>query len=297
MTSLYRALAMLEGPYVPKLNGRAPYWRPPVAKIDRVHTPAGSWAAEVEAGTPLVDLDTNGAYLAAASSADFAHGGLAHTGPLQQSEGNPGYYLIDAHPWQLSPHIVSPLGPTELPDQVWVAEPILTLLQQLAGDGYWPQVTIHDSWTCHQSVRFRKWTDRISADRRAYLEALDADGTDEFAADMYESVKLGYSQAVQLMRGPAEGDPVKSAVRRPDWYDTIHAQHWASRWRKAWNCHLAGHPAVYIGAVDELTFTVDSFNHLMMSAKPPFRMDGTGIRLGAFKVKATRTAEAEEVTA
>jgi len=292
----YRALAMLENEYAPLLRRRSPYWRPRPAPVSReCHVPATNWthpAWHEGLELDLTFLDANGAFVSAASSATFAHGALEHTGAMNGIPKMPGYYRIDSHGWS-DDRIVSPLGSvSDLPAKIWVAHPTLELLGQLAESGYWPEVMVHDSWTCPDSVRLREWATAVNNDRAAAIRDVDVAyrlGTEAEQAEAdewYEAVKTGYSMAVQLMRGPADGGAVKSAVKRPDWYDTIHAQHAATTWRKVWRCILAGYVPVMMGSVDEVVWLTEDFVSLTtFQPAPLLKMDQTGIQLGAFKVK------------
>jgi hypothetical protein len=284
---------MLENEHVPLLRRRAPYWRPrPAACFRDVHTPAWSWTHPEAAGASELPfdvcvLDRNGAFISAASSASFAHGGLEHTGALPAMAG-PGYYRIDFHPWQ-DDRIVSPLGDTDLSGKVWVAHPTLELLEQLERAGFWPEIRIHDSWTCPDSVRFREWATAVNNVRAEALRTVDAAERCGAARELeqaqawYTAVKNGYSMAVQLMLGPAEGGTVKSAVKRPDWYHTIHAQHAATTWRYVWKAVQADFEPVMMGSVDEVAYPSEAVAQLQ--ERGLIKVDPSGIQLGAFKVK------------
>lgn len=282
---------MLENECVPLLRRRAPYWRPrPAACFRDVHTPGWSWMHPAATGATelpfdVTILDRNGAFISAASSANFAHGGLEHTGALPGMAG-PGYYRIDWHPWQ-DDRIVSPLGDRDLSGKIWVAHPTLEQLLQLEKTGYWPEIQIHDSWTCPDSVRFREWATAVNNVRAEALRAVeDARRTGvglKPAEEWYTAVKNGYSMAVQLMLGPAEGGTVKSAVKRPDWYHTIHAQHAATTWRYVWKTVLADFEPVMMGSVDEVAYPSTAVAELQ--ERSLLKIDPSGIMLGAFKVK------------
>ena len=288
----YRALAMLEHEYAPTVHRRTPYWRPrPPACWRDVHLPAWNWVHpdyDTSLQMDMTVVDAIGAFVAAASSATFAHGELVHRGALADYDKRPGYYRIDAHGWS-DPRIPSPLGSADLPAKVWVAHPTMELLTQLSEAGYWPAIHIHDAWTADVSCRMREWATRIRNDRAEALRlvaaarACGAEREVEMAEATYEAIKTGYSMAVQLMRGPAEGGKVKSAVRRPDWHDTIHAQHAASTWRKVWKCVVAGYVPVMMGSVDEVVWDTVDLRSLVDAGL--FPVDESGIQLGAFKVK------------
>lgn len=297
-TPVYRALHMLENEYVPLLRRRAPYWRPRQAPCWRdVHLPDWSWthpAYTPDLGFALAVLDRNAAFVSAMSSGTFAHGELEHTGAMPYGTKTPGYYKIDYHPWQ-DDRIVSPLGTQETTAKIWVAHPTLELLTQLCDAGYWPDVRIHDSWTCASRVRFREWATAVNNDRVAALRDVQADddhdpelspGSAECscsACPRYKAVKDGYSMAVQLMLGPAEGGKVKSGVKRPDWYHTIHAQHAATTWRYVWKALQAGYEPVMMGSTDEVVYPADAVPELQTQGL--LKVDDSGIGLGTFKVK------------
>lgn len=280
----YRALDMLTGPCAPKVKGRVPFWRPVTPKaIAEVRLPQWSWEVPqtLRPWDPAdtITLDVNAAYLAACSSAVFAHGQLVHDGPADLSA--PGAYLIDAHHWN-EPGIVSPLGTRPLrSDRVWVMQPTAKLLAGIPD--YWPGVTVYDAWTCPVSCRLRKWTEAVQADRIPARRATVA-GVPGAAAE-YKRIKDGYSAAVEMMAGPAADAKAKAEIRRPDWYATVHAQHAASTWRKAFTAWLTGHGPVRMGAVDELEFLTSDIEAIMQLPRPPFRFDPTGESLGALGVK------------
>jgi hypothetical protein len=297
----YRALDMLmddKGPLCPLLYGGKPFWKPAAPPIvDQVRIPDWGWEYPVplDAGTQLVSLDVSAAFLSAASSAQFAHGGLVDTGT--RGEG-PGYYLVDAHHWN-DHRIVSPLGNTPMEGaRVWVKYPTLHLLRGLAALEHapWPDVIVYGSWTCPKRVdnlgrergttfRMRKWVEAIQKDRAAVMADIADDPCDEAARKRYDMIKDGYSIAIEMMAGAKEGKKIKANIRRPDWTHTIRAQHAASHWRRCYGAVLAGHGPISMGATDEVAFTMDDFNALMKRASPVFRFDPTGVGLGTLKIK------------
>lgn len=278
----YKALDMLTDHYAPQNGRRDPFWRPAMPAIYKtVHVPAFAWVSmeEIAPTVRLVDLDVNAAYLSAAAGVSLAHGKLERHG---HKGGAPGYYLIDSHHW-VDERIVSPLGSARLDDRMWVTEPTITHLQEMETAGYWPEITVHDSYTCGEQMRLRKWTDAIKEDRRKALQSLALNSDDAAAGELYELIKLGYSQAIQTMYGPADGEEAKSKIRRPDWAQSIRAAHAANTWRKMWRATLAGHGPISMDAVDRIGFTVAGLNELMDRSHKPFRLDQTGITLGSFK--------------
>lgn len=293
----YRALDMLLDEHAPLLRRRSPYWAPQPAKCWRdVHTPAWSWdhPSLEEAGGPdaldLTYIDAVASYVSASSSASYAHGALEHTGAVHGEGRHPGYYLIDNHIWQ-DQRIVSPLGMAELGDRVWIAYPTLEILQRLARDGFWPEVRIHDSWTCTDTCRFRSWATAVNNARiealRDHQDALISGTETEQAEtwDWYENgVKHGYAQAFQMMLGPGEKG-AKSKLRRPDWYHTTLAQASANTWRATWKCVVAGYQPVRMGSVDEVAWYTPDFRIIAAPPNALLKMDNSGYQLGHFKVK------------
>lgn len=302
---VFKALSMLENECVPLLRRRAPYWRPRPAPCFRdCHTPDWNWThPEYTPDMPmeLAVLDRNGAFVSAASSASFAHGELEHTGAMPYGTKLPGYYRIDWHWWQ-DDRIGSPLGTAEpfvvasASNKVWVAYPTLELLRQLCDDGYWPDLRIHDSWTCTSSVRFREWATAVNNARIGALRDVHADPDHDptqfspghvdcpcSSCPWYKAVKDGYAMAVQLMLGPMEGGKVKSGVKRPDWYHTIHAQHAATTWRYVWKALQAGYEPVSMGGTDEVVYPSTAIPEL--EAGGHVKIDHSGEALGTFKIK------------
>jgi hypothetical protein len=308
----FRVLDLLEkGAYAPKIRKLPPLWCPEfrgdLANVVRTAV-APTWSEwsgvlTLPFGTPMVSLDVSGAYIAAASSAWFAHGQLEHTGPGQarwrhpSGDPMPGYYLIDRHYWGYSGDLASPLGHAALRRdtatamrRIWVTAPTLVLLEQLVELGHWPDATVYDSWTGANRCRLngdRKrpgWTD-IIRDYRAHFIA-----TGDTAAG--EALKFGYSQAIEMLNTPPDprGTPreergKKNVAYRPDWYAAIHAQHHATLWRKMWHCVLAGSGPLSTGGVDEVVFTDLQLVKWLRHPKAPFSVDPSGTRLGTLKVK------------
>lgn len=280
--------------HAPRTSRRpTPYWAPKAPTCWRqVKEPTWHWV------TPLRDLledrtvlDCNGAFLAPLSGTQMARDALEHTGAVSMAEARqvlPGYYLINSAAWGLDKRIVSPLGQASLPAQFWAAAPTVQLLLELSEDGFWPGVTVYDSWTCAATFRMSKWAAWLKSVR---LLAMSND--DEYVRQNPDapreaalSVKRGYAKAFQLMVQEAEpGKPRKSKVFRPDWYHAVRTQHRANMWRKAWKCVNAGVPVTYMGNVDEIELPTDMVEQIIDMTMPPIRIDLTGRDLGAFKIK------------
>lgn len=286
-----------------RIGHQEPYWTPqiPAKLMDvmrQVHVPVVGWAGtdgrEVLEGTPVTPIDFNGAYVAAASSAEFAHSLLEPTGPHNPETMPilPGYYLVDAHPWQLDAP-GSPLGGGRIPaGPVWVTHVTYKLLRDLtfgcswAAAGHWPDIKAYDSWTSPTAWRMNDWTNAIRDARAEILRTGDEEA--------YRALKLGYSQAVQMWITPPDPRGTAAAERkkhnkayRPDWYHTLHAQHHFNMWYRAYRATMAGCPPLRMGgrgmAVDGMLFTTDDLGALLVMEKSPIRLDETKATLGTFK--------------
>lgn len=285
-----RALDMLTDDYPPLLRGRPPYWRPPVPTTPAKACLVPSWrwthpdATDADAGD-LVDLDVNGAWLSPVSGTELAHGPLQHTGERPFDHRLPGYWLIDRWDCWTDDRIVSPLGNQGRRHNTatWVTTPTLALLGELQLTHHWPwDVEVLDSWTSPDRCRLATWGQAMGQMRAEALADRDQDPA------YYEAVKLGYTQAIQMMLGPKDGEPRKSKVIRPDWYHTLRASFAARTWRKAWNMLNAGVTIARMAAVDEVSIwaeDLDLFEYTVQAPKAGFALDNTGAALGAFKVK------------
>lgn len=286
----------------PVVGHHAPYWTPPMpAPLRDVQRkaviPTVSWrgvARDLPEGTPMTDVDGNGAYLSAASSASFAHGPLENTGPHDPEQHRilPGWYLVDVHHWNMGAP-GSPLGAARIRDnRVWVSHITYDLLSKLtfgcswSPGGHWPALHAYDSWTSKTSCRFTTWTNAIRDLRAQLIETGDGDA--------YEALKLGYSQAVEMWatepdpKGTPAADCKKhNRAYRPDWFATVRSQHQFNMWRRAYQASLAGHGPVQIGgtgiATDGMAFVTSDLNAMLVVPKSPIRLDETGVQLGTFK--------------
>lgn len=275
-----RLLALLEGDCLPTLRGRSLLKRGPElpgALLRAVRVPtwnwryrAADWRDRWDAETVL--LDANAAYLSSAASCRVSLNGLTHTGPLTEYNRYPGYYQLGVDPgaWQ-DMRLMSPLGQAVHRDMVWLAEPTVTLLSELARVGDWPEFEIHDSWTDTAKVPLTRWTDELRDMRAVLIESGDRAG--------YDAFKIAYSQAIQMLRGDD-----KTIMRRADMNDAVRAQHNANIWRKAWNCVKAGHGPLASGRVDALTFRKDDVMALSSLMPPPIRLDQQDLTFGTFKI-------------
>lgn len=261
--------------------------------LNNVHVPTLAWSREVPDGLACTDIDANAAYMSAASSGTFAHGQLEHTGPWPDDEFiHPGLYLVDVHPWQFEAP-GSPLGAAHITrPQVWVTHHTYRLLRDLtfgtgwAPGGHWPDATAYDSWTCRNPMRLTKWTNAIRDIRGHMIDMGDDEG--------YASLKLGYSQAVQMWATPPDPKGTEPKARkkhtrayRPDWYAALRSQHAFNLWRRAYIATLAGHPPLALGgrghAVDGMAFRTSDLTAALAMPKSPIQLDPSGRQFGTFR--------------
>lgn len=291
-TRQLRFLTDLEKIHVPRrrVDGRMrpPYWRPQLPDIiDLVHVVSSwSWYRTGFTGRVAV-LDRSGAWIAAASSVDVAHGTLDHAGEGRY-RGNPGLYLVDWHPWTETgmPH---PLGrqPRRDDETAWITAPRAKLLKDLADAGRWPSDGYLDSYV-GDPVRLREWAAHVQAHR---IDAIRRHGRD---SDQYDAVKVAFSQAVSLMQGtrdPGHARTWKAGCQRTDWALHIEDQAATTLWRIADECRrlAPGLGPVAMRNVDELLVPVDALATLTEAqppaTRPAVRLDPRGIDLGTFKIK------------
>jgi hypothetical protein len=264
------------------------------------HFPAYTWEREgFEHVTDRVLIDHNGSFMAPLSGTWFAHGGLVRTGAHADTRSPaPGYHLIDVHRWS-DPRMPSPLGGitgdvvkgartverarggVSVVRRAWVAAPTVELLHTLAEAGHWPDVTVYDSWTPQDGfkTRFEAWAKLLKKARE------DAIATGDPAAKAAaKDGPGGYVRVFQMFIRNAD-DP-KSIVNRPDWNHTIRAQHAANLWRKLWQLvNETGIPVLRIRRTDEVFLSREGYEQLLDTPDAPVKLDLTGIKLGAFKLK------------
>lgn len=294
----FPALSRLERVTPPLRFGREPLWRLPLlSAIDKPLIPAWNWHAphDFPAGTRTVTLDANGAYLGAIGQVSISASQLTHTGPIDYypapRDVAPGYYLITVPHWAFSGTIVSPLGNTGQPEKrskVWVAQPTLSLLLELAEEGHIGAFDILDSWSSMTRTSFRAWYESMRAVRTQVLDQRDAShptGTIPpkcacLPCKRYVAFKEGYSMALSMI---ATGK--QSKTFRPDWSHAVYATHSANMWRKAWKYTGTNHHLVSMGNVDAMTILADDLQPAMAHHTPPFRFDQSGRAIGAMKEK------------
>jgi len=295
-----RVLARLEGdgkqsgPFAPQRKGehRYPFWlaRMPEAAAEVRISDGWTWERPGYDG-PVAVLDRGGAWVAAVSSVNVAHGQLAHTGPVDTETGavRPGYYLTTYYPWPEAglPH---PLGNLGKPgDQVLVTAPDMALLRDLHRAGRWPDATASDSWT-GDPARLSDWAHFVAELRRYAIERHGR------GSDAYAAVKTGFGMATSLILGKWDDQGRKvweCKCRRVDWVHHVKRQSAVTLWRAADDCLAT--TGAELGPVglrnnDELVIPAGALEAVTTAAvpgktRPAVRIDPAGITLGTFKVK------------
>lgn len=293
-----RLLAALEdGPFAPLrlIEGgdkrSLPFWQPPLPGISFGMPIVTGYAWERPYTGPATVLDRSGAWVAAASSVQVAHGALEHTGPLAEFGGRPGYYQVAVYPWHESAVMPSPLGNLK-GETTWITAPTAALLRDLVNQGRWPDVAILDSYT-GDPCRLTDWTKHVNALR---AHAITTYGRQ---SPQYQAVKEAFGMAMSLMLGRFEGGrwvwPCKA--RRRDITHHVQSQGSATLWRWGDDCRQVTPdlPPVALRNIDELVVPTEALDVLTHTPRPggrkPLELDELGIKLGTFKVKCTEQWE------
>lgn len=282
-----RLLAALEGPFAPLRGGRTPYQRPEMPGMWTLAHIIGGYHWERPYSGPVAVLDRSGAWPTAASSVMVAHGKLERAGEAEFT-GRPGYYLIQRHQWRHEDVMPDPLAGVE-GDTVWVPAPTVALLVDLVDRGWWPDVTILDSYT-GDGVRIHEWA--------TFVNTLRATAIREYGRNsaQYKAVKNSFGMSVGLMLGRLADDSMvrrewQCALRRPDWAHAIKAQASATLWRRADDCRMVGVQPVMMRNIDELLIPASGLEIVTSipqgKTRAPVLIDQDGIKLGSFKVKET----------
>lgn len=296
-----RILAALEGPrgsngpFAPQRGRRGPWWQPDMPGMLESVQVMNGWDWEREGYTgPAVVLDRNGSWPTAVSSVSVAHGGLDHTGPLEDITGKPrpGYYRVTVYPWHET-GMPSPLGNETPGTEVWVTATRMHLLLDLAGAGRWPDGSALDSYT-GDPARLSDWAHLVGELRRY---ALEVHGRESGA---YDAVKEAFGQSMGLLHGSWEDEGAmrrrkwSCKARRIDWAHGIKDQASATLWRTA---DAVRQLAPDLGPlslrnVDELVIPAAALEVVTADTdgrRPAVRIDALGTTFGTWKVKDTES--------
>jgi hypothetical protein len=269
-----------------------PFWQPPLPGITFATSIVTGYSWERPYAGSATVLDRSGAWVAAASSVQIAHGALEHTGPLAEFGGRPGYYQVAVYPWYESAVMPSPLGHVKH-ETAWIPAPTAALLRELVNQGRWPDVAVLDSYT-GDPCRLSDWTTHVNALR---AHAISTYGRQ---SPRYNDVKEAFGMAMSLMLGVVD-DGVrrtwKCKARRPDITHHVQAQAAATLWRWGDDCRQVTPdlPPVALRNIDELVVPTDAVDVLTRTPRPggrkPLELDELGVKLGTFKIKGTEQWE------
>lgn len=293
-TATPRLLALLEQDYAPqhqRRNALLRDWDKPAYQVLGAAPVLPSWKwtnPYTHPDASLLTIDVNGAWLAAATCVTVAWGPLVHAGAQTGYRRLPGYYYTEIPEGSWADlRIPHPLGTSRHDGtMVWLPEPVMSLLQDLAHRGDWPEIRIYDAWLPDGdiAVRMTRWANEIQRRRLLLIEGGDA--TRHELADL----KVAYAQAVQIMDGsPGKDGKPRCYLRRPDWQHAIKAMHAVNTWRKLYACAQNGHAPAAVREVDAVDFTLEDLIAIQQMTtgdrRGPLRIDQTGRALGAFKIK------------
>lgn len=238
---------------ITELTGGEPKWCAPGWKTKRVSwdDPDGSrhhrqdLIAPPGTGGVIVTLDRNGSYPSACGSVALAPNKLVHTGPLSDTFGRAGLFLVPLPEWpEDQPH---PLGRIALGvapgDPVWITTPHLILLTR----NLKLPVPILDSWT---GVRNDSLLERFAKDARRVRmnRATDPAAYDAWKPTMGAALRLLWPKSERTLKNPL--------FYRPDWRVSLVAEASVRHWQMAIRAHNSEgeHKLVALANVDEAAF-------------------------------------------
>lgn len=274
-------VGMLRDVYAP-VHTAEPLWTPdwsdiPPAASDYMAERWYSWTdpslAELAAGRYRHGYDANRAYLRSAQTLMVARGELTHRTPSRR--GDPilfeptraGYWRIPVHPWPIS-SIPDPAGQGrpivrvkgEDFDSWWVSTPRLKMLTWLSGEGYYPAVLPLESYTAPEARLLRRWSEAVR-------NVVEDPVLEPVGKEIYRQTSGMFGAGARR-------------IDRPDWRETWIADNACWLWRKMWAGFGAGRRPVQV-EVDAVWYDSDEPDW-EAAAPPGFKLDDTGVQLGAF---------------
>lgn len=261
------------------LGGKVPTWVPK----DRWAVPAwdgcerpylvGDWSRE-EDGAAELGIDSNGFYLAAASTVELAAEALVYSDRRTFDPKRAGFWLVKIGPWN-DRKLPDPAGLH--PDHGkprWVTTPTLRLLQELMHDGRHGGFEILESWTARGHRIFRAWAEtmRDGVYKDHPVVDLDYDGP----AALQATFKAAYKASHGIIKMGGPGDD-RGSIRRPDWYYGWLAQARSNLWRRMDKAAKGKRFPLRID-VDRVWFSTDTSDYAEAIGKaiPGFDL-GTGL--------------------
>jgi hypothetical protein len=245
-----------------------PRWRPNHPAPERVTTRSVErdliWRDEVTprpaGGLHTHTYDVNRQYLAAAGIVALARDELAGAPTAVDAVRRwsdfkqPGYYLINAAPWQGHPPAIPPplagsgvtdMGHTE-GGGAWVTHPTLELLDQLTDRGLYGGYSIIDAYTAPGARLLRRWAEilRDVTDPTAHYNPIP----------ILTAGKAAYRETIGLFGRPG------GAIERPDWRHAVIAQARCNLWRRLYLGALTSDPGTRLPVevhIDAATYPCD----------------------------------------
>lgn len=239
----------------PGVGPKVPRWQSPLPLNVK---PAGPlhWRTDTPPTRPVVVLDLNAAYCAAAQVSEVAADALIHSTESQFYPGRAGYWHLQLDPARVAELHAESTGPTALDwsrvgqdGRVWVTAPIARYV--LAYHAARLNATIVESWTA-PGVRgvLRPWAEQV---RAAYV------GVNGEGSPVERAVKRVYKDTTGMLA--REG----GRTHRPDWAHHIIDMSRVNLVRRldgAWDAFralaltLAGVPRLVAVKVDEVQYEV-----------------------------------------
>ncbi len=232
-------------------------------------------AAVAKSGGFEHTYDAVSQYLAAAGSVYLPVGELHYAVGGEFDPRRGGYWQIELPAWNqpLMPH---PAGNhhTERAPAVWVTNPTMVLLLELAEQGVVAAPRVLSSWTGSTLRALRSWQEILR-------EALIRSDDDRHGPEIRRALKATYAEAIGLMG--REG----GRVFRPDWRHTLIAAARTNLFRKMWNiARLEGRYPVRI-KVDAVTYASPEFDPVAAAPRGLLLADpDAALELGKFRYSA-----------
>jgi hypothetical protein len=255
-----------------------PTWKPKIELVpgfeDDFH--ADHFRAPVSGMRFAHAYDANRAYIAAAANAILAPWQLKQGG-VRFDPKMGGWWLCELSPWN-DKRMPDPAGYSQETGPRWISTATVALLQQLTEEGVYGGVRIKDSRVSAGSELLRPWAWKM---RDAYAAAAGATDDPRDANRVLKALKEAGRKTLGMLASETNW------IYRPDWWYSIIATDRANRWRKMWKTGREQNRWPLWVDVDNVWYASDVEDGV--AAVPAgWNLDPTGMKLGAYKHKATR---------